>query len=55
MFKLYMVLVYTFLKPYISKRRNYNIGPLSLPCVCNWSLKFQVSRISPSSFKIEFY
>ena len=34
---------------------NYNIGPLSLSCVCNWSLKFEASTIGRSSFKIELY
>ena len=36
-------------------RRNYNVGPLSLPYVCNWSLKFQASTINPLTFKIELY
>ena len=36
-------------------RRNYNVGPLSLPHERNWSLKFQASTISPLSFKIELY
>ena len=31
--------------------QNYNISPLSLPCVRNWFLKFQGSIISPLSFK----
>ena len=35
--------------------RNYNIGPWSLPCVRNWSLKFEASTISPLSFKNELY
>ena len=35
--------------------RNYNIGLSSLPCVCNWSLKFEVSTIGLSSFKTELY
>ena len=34
---------------------NYTISPSSLLCVCNWSLKFQVSTISPLSFQNEPY
>ena len=34
---------------------NYNIGPSSLPCVHNWSLKFEACAISPSSFQNEQY
>ena len=34
-------------------RRNYNIGPLSLPYVRNWSLKFEACAIGPSSFQNE--
>ena len=30
--------------------RNYPISPWNLSCMRNWSLKFQVSTISPSSF-----
>ena len=37
------------------KRRNYNIGPSSLPCVRNWSLKFEACAIGPSSFQNEPY
>jgi len=36
-------------------RRNYNIDPPSLPSMCTWSLKFEVSTIGPSSLKIELY
>ena len=36
-------------------RRNYNIGPLSLPSMRTWSLKFEVSTIGPSSLKTELY
>ena len=35
--------------------RNYNISPSSLPCVRNWSFKFETSTISPLSFKTELY
>ena len=50
-----MVLVYTFLKLYISKRGNYNINLSRLSCMRNWSLKFQANTISSSSFKTELY
>ena len=35
--------------------QNYNIGPLSLSCVRNWSLKFGACAIGPSSFQNEQY
>ena len=36
-------------------RQNYNIGPLSLSCMRNWSFKFEVCVISFSSFQNEQY
>ena len=35
--------------------RNYIVCPLSLLCVCNWSLKFQVSVIGSLCFQNERY
>ena len=36
-------------------RRNYNIGPSSLPYIRNWSFKFEACVIGFSSFQNEQY
>ena len=47
----YILLLLLLLFYIVNFWRNYNIGLSNLPYVRNWSLKFQVSTISPSSLK----
>ena len=42
-------------KFFLKKRQNYDIGPLSLSCVRNRSLKFEACAISLSGFQNEQY